>query len=82
MPAEVCDKVSRAWFWKTTDGAEHVKSVSQIVKMLKLCNKRNANYLLNVPPDRNGLISGPHLKRMQELAALLNKPISQCEDER
>jgi alpha-L-fucosidase len=40
--------------------------------MLKLCNERNANYLLNVPPDRDGLISGAHLKRMQEVAALLN----------
>ena len=39
---------------------------------LKLRNERNANYLLNVPPDRDGLISGAHLERMQEIAALLN----------
>jgi len=69
MPAEVCDKISRTWFWNTEDKAEHVKDAKDIVKMLKLCNKRNANYLLNVPPDRNGLISGIHLERMKELAA-------------
>jgi alpha-L-fucosidase len=70
MPAEVCDKISRAWFWNTRDKAENVRDAREIVKMLKLCNERNANYLLNVPPDRNGLISGTHLKCMEELAAL------------
>ncbi|MFH1719601.1 MAG: alpha-L-fucosidase [Planctomycetota bacterium] len=72
MPAEVCDKISRTWFWNTADGPEHTKDARQIVEMLKLCNERNANYLLNVPPDRDGLISGVHLKRMQEVATLLN----------
>ena len=72
MPAEVCDKISGTWFWNTADGPEKVKGAKQIIEMLKLCNERNANYLLNVPPDRNGLISGPHLGRMRELAKLLN----------
>jgi alpha-L-fucosidase len=48
--------------------------------MLRLCNERNANYLLNVSPDRNGLISGIHLERMKEVADLLNA--SQGEMER
>jgi len=28
-------------------------------------------YPLNVPPDRDGLISGPHLERLREVEALL-----------
>jgi alpha-L-fucosidase len=32
-----------------------------------------ANYLLNVPPDRDGLISGPHLQRLREIGALLRR---------
>jgi alpha-L-fucosidase len=72
IPAEVCDKISKTWFWNTTDRPEHLKDTQEIIKMLKLCNERNANYLLNVPPDRHGLISGMHLKRMQEIAALLH----------
>jgi len=72
VPAEVCDKISRTWFWNTADGPEHVKDARQVVRMLKLCNERNANYLLNVPPDRDGLISGAHLERMRQVAALLN----------
>jgi alpha-L-fucosidase len=72
IPAEVCDKISRTWFWNTADGPEYTKDAREIIRMLRLCNKRNANYLLNVPPDRNGLISGIHLERMKEVAALLN----------
>jgi len=72
IPAEVCDKISRTWFWNTEDRAEHARDAREIVKMLKLCNERNANYLLNVPPDRNGLISGIHLERMEELAAFVS----------
>ena len=67
-PAEVCDKISRTWFWRTGDGSGDVKSGREITELLTLCNGRNANYLLNVPPDRDGLISGAHLKRLQELA--------------
>jgi len=67
IPAEVCDKISRTWFWNIGDKAEHVRDAREIIKMLKLCNERNANYLLNVPPDRNGLISGIHLERMEEI---------------
>jgi len=68
MPAEVCDKISRTWFWSTGDSPGDVKSGRGITELLTLCNGRNANYLLNVPPDRDGLISGAHLKRLQELA--------------
>ena len=72
IPAEVCDKISRTWFWNTSDGPDYTKDAQEIVRMLRQCNNRNANYLLNVPPDRNGLISGIHLERMKEVAALLN----------
>ena len=70
MPAEVCDKISKTWFWSTGDSPGDVKSVKDIKELLTLCNSRNANYLLNVPPDRDGLISGAQLKRLQEIAVL------------
>jgi alpha-L-fucosidase len=72
IPAEICDKISRTWFWNTEDRAEHVRDAREIINMLRLCNNRNANYLLNVPPDRDGLISGIHLERMEELAAFVS----------
>ena len=72
MPAEVADKLSLTWFWNTADGPEHARDARKITELLNLCNERNANSLLNIPPDRHGLISGVHLKRMRELAALSN----------
>jgi alpha-L-fucosidase len=81
IPAEVCDKISRTWFWNMTDGPEHSRDAPDIVRMLKLCNERNANYLLNVPPDRQGLISGIHIERMQAVAALLNATATGTEKE-
>jgi len=75
IPAEVCDKISKTWFWNTTDNPDHLQDTQAIITMLKLCNERNANYLLNVPPDRHGLISDMHLKRMQDIAALLHTTV-------
>ena len=48
-----------------------LQTAADVVARLKLCNERNANYLLNVPPDRDGLISGAHLQRLREIGALL-----------
>lgn len=77
LPAEVCDKISRTWFWNTSDTPEHVKSAQKLAEILSLCNERRANYLLNVPPDRSGLISGEHLKRLRELAAMRTAILSE-----
>jgi alpha-L-fucosidase len=35
--------------------------------MLKLCNSRQANYLLNVPPDRTGRIPEWLVRRLGEI---------------
>jgi alpha-L-fucosidase len=71
VPAEVCDVISGSWFWNSAGKPEDVKSSKKIIEMLEMCNRRNANYLLNVPPDRDGLISGEQLKRMREIGELI-----------
>jgi alpha-L-fucosidase len=38
--------------------------------MLKVCNARQANYLLNVPPDRTGRIPDFLVKRLEEIGKL------------
>jgi alpha-L-fucosidase len=35
--------------------------------MLKLCNSRQANYLLNVPPDRTGRVPEWLVRRLVEI---------------
>lgn len=72
-PAEVCDVIQtgQRWFWVEAKGPSDLQPAAQIVDRLRTCNHRNANYLLDVPPDRDGLISGPQLERLREVAALL-----------
>jgi alpha-L-fucosidase len=48
-----------------------LQSAEEIVTRLRLSLSRNANYLLDVPPDPDGLISGPQLQRLREVGALL-----------
>jgi alpha-L-fucosidase len=73
LPAEVCDTIqTRArWFWRNSPNPGDLRPAAEIVARLRECNSRNANYLLDVPPDPEGLISGPQLKRLREVAALL-----------
>ena len=75
-PAEVCDVIQtrQRWFWTEVNKPEDLQSAAQIVERLHTCNQRTANYLLDVPPDRDGLISGPQLQRLREVAALLGSP--------
>ena len=74
-PAEVCDTIYRGsqWFWGKNTRPDSLQSAPDIVRKLRCCNARHANYLLNVPPDRDGLISGPHLERLREVGQLLQE---------
>jgi alpha-L-fucosidase len=70
-PGEVCDIMGPAWFWKSTENESTLKNAEEIVRMLRLCNDRRANYLLNVAPDRSGLIPAHSVKRLREVGDLL-----------
>ena len=73
LPAEVCDTIQtgQRWFWREVKQPSDLESAQVLVERLKTCNSRNANYLLDVPPDRDGLISGAQLQRLREIGALL-----------
>jgi alpha-L-fucosidase len=73
LPAEVCDTIQTGarWFWREVKQPADLQTAEAMVAKLRACNERNANYLLNVPPDRDGLISGPHLQCLREIGALL-----------
>jgi alpha-L-fucosidase len=72
LPAEVCDPIQTGarWFWHKVTQPSDLQSAAEVVARLRLCNARNANYLLDVPPDPDGLISGPQLQRLREIGAL------------
>lgn len=72
LPAEVCDTIQtdQRWFWRAVSKPQDLQPAAEMAARLRLCNARHANYLLNVPPDRDGLVSGAHLARLGEVAAL------------
>ncbi|MCU0785496.1 MAG: alpha-L-fucosidase [Verrucomicrobia bacterium] len=77
-PAEVCDCLTPgAWFWQTNLTEKKVTSAAEAVTMLKLCNDRQANYLLNVPPDRTGRIPEFLVRRLKEIGQEWQKPEKQ-----
>jgi alpha-L-fucosidase len=70
--AEVCDCITKGgWFWNTRMNEEGATSAEDVVSMLKLCNARKANYLLNVPPDRTGRIPDFLVRRLEEIGKRL-----------
>lgn len=70
-PAEVCDKIGQGWFWTTKENLANQKTAEEVVAMLKLCNSRRGNYLLNVAPDRSGLIPAYSVTRLRQIGKLL-----------
>jgi alpha-L-fucosidase len=70
-PAEVCDKIGPGWFWSSRENITNLKPAEQTVHLLTLCNSRQANYLLNVAPDKSGQIPDHSVRRLQEVGILL-----------
>ena len=54
MPGEVCDPIGREWFHTKND---RPRSDAELLGMYLVSVSRGANLLLNVGPDRHGLIS-------------------------
>ncbi len=70
-PTEVCDTIQTGarWFWREATRPSDLQTAGEVVARLRACNARSTNYLLDVPPDRDGLISGPQLARLREIGA-------------
>lgn len=69
--AEVCDIMGPAWFWKSTENSSSLRNADDLAKMVKFCNDRRANYLLNVAPDKTGLIPDYTVERLRQVGQLL-----------
>ena len=63
LPMEVCDTLSKNWFWTPNDPP---KSVDDLKKLYSESVGRGANLLLNVPPDKTGQIPVEYVRRLQE----------------
>jgi alpha-L-fucosidase len=68
VPGEADVSIRKGWFYGTFTGdeSEDLKSVGQLLDIYETSVGRNANLLLNVPPDRNGRITTADSLRLME----------------
>lgn len=67
IAGETCWCLEQSWFWG--EGAT-AKSAEEIVPQLIKANSRNANFLLNVGPDRKGNIIESSIVTLKEIGKL------------
>ena len=69
-PAEVNTSIRPGWFYHAEED-EQVKPLSQLLDIYFDSVGGNASFLLNLPPDRRGLIHENDVERLQELGSVL-----------
>jgi alpha-L-fucosidase len=58
LPAECDVSIRPGWFWRESENAR-VKTPAQLIDLFYQSVGRGANLLLNVPPNRDGLLDAP-----------------------
>lgn len=67
-PGETCWKLEQGWFWE--EGAKLSVNAGQIAREIHTAHSRNANFLLNVGPDKQGRILEVSRKVLAEIPVL------------
>lgn len=66
-PGETCWCLEQKWFWN--EGFRPKKAKDIVLQIIR-ANSRNANFLLNVGPDRNGKIVTSSVKTLAEIGKI------------
>ncbi len=69
-PAEVNTSIRPGWFYHASED-DKVRPLSELIRIYDNAVGGNATFLLNLPPDKDGLIPAPDVKRLQELGDYL-----------
>jgi alpha-L-fucosidase len=64
MPGEVCDPIGKEWFWVEGDVP---RSDESLLEQFRMCRDRGVNLLLDVPPDKHGVIPEQSIKALNNL---------------
>lgn len=64
MPGEVCDPIGKDWFW--VDG-DTPRADDTLAAQFNACKSRGVNLLLDVPPDRHGIIPEASVQALRRL---------------
>lgn len=74
-PAETDMSIRDGWFWR--DEEQHVKSTSDILDVWYRTVGGNSVFLLNIPPNRDGLFSARDVSVLEEVGCRLKQTFSQ-----
>jgi alpha-L-fucosidase len=69
MPGEVCDPIGKNWFFVPGD---EPRSDEVLLDIFQNSANREVNLLLDVPPDKHGLIPDMHVQALQRLRKAAN----------
>jgi alpha-L-fucosidase len=64
LPGEVCDPIGKEWFFVPGDSP---RPDDALAEQLKDCRQRGVNLLLDVPPDKRGLIPDEYVQSLMRL---------------
>lgn len=71
MPSLACLPIQKNWFWKTSFPNEPTKDPDKLVNDLLIpLNKEDCNFILNVAPNREGLIDSNALASLKKIGEL------------
>lgn len=62
MPSEVCDTIGKEWFYSESDPPR-----TNLLEKYINCRERGASLLLNVPPDKRGIIPDQYIQSLKKL---------------
>jgi alpha-L-fucosidase len=75
-PAECDVSIRPGWFWHAAEDSK-VKSLEHLMDIYYKSVGRNSVLLLNVPPNRDGLIAGPDARRLKEFRQALDRTFAE-----
>jgi len=64
IPGEVCDPIGKDWFWVEND---RPRADEDLLKQFQACKARGVNLLLDVGPDKHGLIPDYYVQALMRL---------------
>jgi alpha-L-fucosidase len=71
LPAEACVSIRPGWFWHE-DQDDRVRSPENLIDLYYSSIGRGATLLLNLPPDRRGLIHENDVRSLREFRRILD----------
>ena len=71
MPSLACLPINTSWFWKTDFPTVPVRKPQEIVNdLIKPLNAASCNFILNVAPNRDGLIDDNAIESLKEVGKI------------